>query len=125
MKKLMLAVLLSFGLATPALAVPPCWPGKPVNVAVNQYLSPAQLLAWWQSNTIPVGVANPHYYVAFHASDRYCKSRFGNSSWSVITGPYPLVGTVNGTIDGGVIFNCQKCSSIYAEPAPVDPDPSY
>jgi hypothetical protein len=123
MKRFFVVLLLMLGVVSTAQAVPPCWPGKPVNVATNLYLSPSYLSNWWQNNYVPPpqNVANQHYYVAFHATDQYCKARFGNSAWAVITGPYQLTNTVNGTIWGGVYFNCQKCSGIYAEPAPVDP----
>lgn len=122
MKRLLLAAVLAFGVAVPALAVPPCWPGKPVNVATNLYLSPAYLSNWWATHVVPSNVANPHYYVAFHATDQYCKAHYGNSSWAVITGPYALTNTVNGTIWGGVYFNCQKCSGGMAEePVPYEP----
>lgn len=120
MKQALLAVALCVGAVLPAKAVPPCYPNSPVNVAVNQYLSPTYLQNWWNTYGVPAGVANPHYYVAFHATDQYCKARHGNSAWAVITGPYALTNTVNGTIYGGVYFNCQKCSGVIAEPPPVD-----
>lgn len=124
MKRLILSVMLAVGCIPAAEAVPPCWPNKPVNVATNLYLSPTYLLNWWQTHTVPGNVANPHYYVAFHATDEYCKVHYGPSAWAVITGPSSLTGTLNGTIWQGVYFNCQKCSTGYVEepaPEPIDP----
>jgi hypothetical protein len=121
MKRILLSLLLAFGVVSAAQAVPPCWPGSVVNVGPGQYLSPTYLGNWWATHTIPVGVANPHYYVAFHAADQRCKALYGPSVWSQITGPYALTNTVNGTIAGGVYFQCKKCSTVL-EPAPSDPD---
>lgn len=125
MKRLILAAMLATGLVSSGLvptaeAVPPCWPGKPVNVATNLYLSPSYLLNWWNTHPVPANVANPHYYVAFHATDEYCKAHYGAGAWAVITGPSQLVSNVNGTIWGGATFNCQKCNNV-AEPWPNDP----
>lgn len=124
MKRFMLSILLAVGCISAAEAVPPCWPNRPVNVATHLYLSPAYLLNWWQTHTVPDNVANPHYYVAFHATDEYCKAHYGPSAWAAITGPYALTNTVNGTIWEGVYFDCRKCPSEYPqdpEPAPIDP----
>lgn len=120
MKRFLLSMVLALGVVSTAQAVPPCWPGSVVNVGPAQYLTPTQLSNWWASHTIPVGVANPHYYVAFHATDEYCKAHYGPSTWAVITGPYALTNTVNGTIWGGAYFQCKKCSNVM-EPAPSDP----
>jgi hypothetical protein len=121
MKSIMFALTLSFGLTAPALAVPPCWPSQPVTVASNQYLTSTQLLAWWQSHTIPTSVSNPHWYVAYHATDEYCKVHYGSSSWAVITGPSQLTNYVNGTIWGGATFNCRRCKkSADPMPAPIE-----
>lgn len=120
MKRFVLSMLLAFGFVSTTQAVPPCWPGSVVNVGPAQYLSPTYLSNWWATHTVPSNVANPHYYVAFHATDQYCKAAYGASSWSVITGPYALTNTLNGTIWGGVYFQCKKCSNVL-EPAPIDP----
>ena len=121
MKRLMLAAALVLGTISSAQAVPPCYPSKPVNVATNLYLSPSYLQAWWNTHTVPTNVANQHYYVAFHATDEYCKAHYGPSAWAVITGPYALTNTINGTIYGGVYFNCQRCQKLVAEPVPEEP----
>ncbi len=121
MKRILLSLLLAFGVVSTAQAVPPCWPGSVVNVGPAQYLSPTYLANWWSTHPIPVGVANPHYYVAFHATDERCKVLYGPSVWAQITGPYALTNTTNGTIAGGVYFQCKKCSGLIAVPAdPVE-----
>jgi hypothetical protein len=118
----LLAIVLLFGLAGPALAVPPCWPNSPVNVGPGQYLSPTQLLSWWNTYGVPAGVADPHAYVAFQATDRFCKKAYGTSAWAQITGPYTLTSMVNSyNISQGVWFQCKKCPSIVAEPVPEEP----
>lgn len=108
-KQWMLAVALCAAVVAPAQARPVCWPTSPVVSASNRYLSSSQLWQWWQANGVPNGVINPHYYVALHASDQYCKANIAPSAWSVMTGPQALVGTTNGTIAGGVYFSCMKC----------------
>lgn len=127
MKKMMLAVALLCGLATPALAVPPCWPGNVVNVGPGQYRSPAQLSAWWTTYGLPAGHPAPHNYVAFHVSDQSCKAAYGSSAWAQITGPYTLTNMVNAyTISQGVWFQCKKCSGIGTiDPTPIDPPIDY
>jgi hypothetical protein len=120
MKRILLSLLLAFGVVSAAQAVPPCYPGRVANVGPGQYLSPTYLANWWSAHTIPVGVANPHYYVAFHATDERCKAIYGPSAWAVITGPSSLIGNVNGTIWGGASFQCKKCSNVQ-EPAPINP----
>lgn len=111
MKRLMLSALLVLGCAPAAMAVPPCWPGSVVNVGPAQYLSPAQLSAWWSTNGVPANVANAHYYVAFHASDQRCKALYGSGAWAQITGPSSIISTLNGyTISQGLNFQCKKCS---------------
>ncbi len=122
MKRVLICAMLALGVVSTASAVPPCWPGRPANVATNVYMSPATLSNWWATHFVPTNVASQDYYVAFHATDEYCKAYYGNSAWAVITGPYALVGTVNGTIAGGAIFNCQKCAGIGPAPGP-DPEP--
>ncbi|MFZ2751969.1 MAG: hypothetical protein WAZ48_00840 [Lysobacteraceae bacterium] len=117
MKRILLSVLLAFGVVSAAQAVPPCYPGSVVNVGPGQYLSPTYLANWWSAHTIPVGVANPHYYVAFHATDERCKALYGPSAWAQITGPYALTNTTTGTIAGGVYFQCKKCSGVIAVPS--------
>lgn len=122
MKRWLLAIVLMFGCVVPALAVPPCWPNSPVNVGPGQYLSPAQLQAWWNAYGVPAGVTDPHAYVAFHASDRVCKKAYGLSAWSQITGPYTLTNMVGAyNISQGVWFQCKKCPSLVAEPVPQEP----
>jgi hypothetical protein len=120
MKRLLLSVMLVLGAVSAAEAVPPCYPGSVVNVGPQRYLSATYLSNWWATHTVPSNVANPHYYVAFHATDEYCKALYGNSAWAVITGPYALTNTVNGTIWGGAYFQCKKCSNVM-EPVPSDP----
>ena len=111
MKRLMLFALLVLGCAPAAMAVPPCWPGSVVNAGPAQYLSPAQLSAWWATNGVPAGVADPNAYVAFHASDQRCKALYGSSAWAKVTGPYSLTNMINSySISQGVSFQCQKCS---------------
>ncbi len=122
MKRFLLSVLLVFGVVSAAQAVPPCYPDRVVNVGPSQYLSSSYLSAWWASHTVPTNVANQHYYVAFHATDEYCKASYGPSAWAAITGPSSLIGNVNGTIWGGASFQCKKCSN-QMEPAPIDPSP--
>jgi hypothetical protein len=85
-----------------------------------QCLTPAYLSNWWVTHVVPSNVVNPDYYVAFHATDAYCKAHCGQSTWAVITGPYALANNINGTIWGGAYFQCQKCSNVL-EPAPGDP----
>ncbi len=120
MKRFLLSMVLALGVVSTAQAVPPCYPGSVVNVGPGQYLSSSYLSNWWSTHAVPGNVANPHYYVAFHATDQYCKAVYGASAWAVITGPYALIGTVNGTIWGGASFQCKKCSNVM-EPAPIDP----
>ena len=111
MKRLMLSALLVLGCVPAAMAVPPCWPGSVVNVGGSQYLSPTQLSVWWSTHGVPANVANPHYYVAGHATDQRCKALYGNGAWAVATGPSSLISTINGyTISQGVSFQCKKCS---------------
>jgi len=119
-KRLLLAAVLAFGVAVPALAVPPCYPGSVVNVGPPQYLSFAYLSTWWNTHTIPTNVANPHYYVAFHATHERCAALYGASAWAQITGPYALTNTTTGTIANGVYFQCKKCSGVIAVPVPPD-----
>jgi hypothetical protein len=122
MKRFLLSMALTFGVAGSALAVPPCWPGSIVNVGPPQYLSAAYLSNWWNTHIIPFNTPNPHYYVAFHAAHEFCAVNYGSPNLTQITGPYSLVGTVNGTIWGGVNFQCRKCSGAdEAEPGPIDP----
>lgn len=120
MKRILLSLLLAFGVVSAAQAVPPCYPSRPVNVGPAQYLTPTYLSNWWATHYVPTNVANQHYYVAFHATDEYCKAHYGPSAWAVITGPYALTNTVNGTIWGGVYFQCQKCTNVL-DPLPSDP----
>ena len=121
MKRLVLSVLLAVGCVSTAQAVPPCWPGKVVNVGPGQYLSPVQLNNWWVTHGVPSGVANPHYYVAFHASDQVCKTLYGSGAWAKFTGPGTILSTLNGyTVSQGLWFQCQKCSNAL-DPVPVDP----
>ncbi len=120
MKRFLLSMVLALGVVSTAQAVPPCYPGSVVNVGPGQYLNSTYLSNWWSTHVVPTNVANPHYYVAFHATDQYCKAVYGASAWAVITGPYALIGTVNGTIWGGASFQCKKCSTVI-EPAPIDP----
>jgi len=120
MKRFLLSMVLALGVVSTTQAVPPCWPGSVVNVGPSQYLSSAYLSNWWATHTVPGNVANPHYYVAFHATDQRCKALYGPSAWAQITGPSSLINTVNGTIWGGVYFQCKKCSG-GLEPAPIDP----
>lgn len=112
MKRILLSLLLAFGVVSAAQAVPPCYPGSVVNVGPGQYLSPTYLANWWATHFVPApgNVANQHYYVAFHATDERCKVLYGPSAWAQITGPYALTNTTNGTIAGGVYFQCKKCS---------------
>ena len=120
MKRFVLAAMLAVGCVSTAQAVPPCWPGSVVNVGPGQYLSPVQLNNWWVTYGVPAGVANPHYYVAFHASDKVCKTLYGSGSWAQITGPSSYLTTLNGyTISQGLWFQCKKCSTVM-EPVPVD-----
>jgi hypothetical protein len=121
MKRFVLSMMLALGVVSTAQAVPPCWPGSVVNVGPARSLSPLQLNNWWVTHTIPVGVANPHYYVAFHASNQVCQTLYGASAWAKITGPSTILSTLNGyTISQGLSFQCQKCSGGMIE-LPVDP----
>lgn len=123
MKRFVLLMLLALGCVSTVQAVPPCWPGSVVNIGPARYLTPTQLSNWWAANPVPANVANPHYYVAFHATDQACKATYGASSWAALTGPYPLTNTVNGTIWGGAYFQCKKCSGGVIG-VPVDPLPA-
>jgi len=121
MKRLILSVLLAAGAVSSAQAVPPCWPGSVVNVGGTQYLSPIQLNAWWATYGVPAGVSNPHYYVAFHASDQRCKALYGSGAWAQITGPSSILSTLNGyTISQGLWFQCKKCSGGLTPVDPID-----
>jgi hypothetical protein len=120
MKRVLLSMVLALGVVWSAQAVPPCYPGSVVNVGPGQYLTAAYLSNWWSTHTVPGNVANPHYYVAFHATDERCKALYGASSWAQITGPSALVNTINGTIWGGVYFQCKKCSGGVIELPPSD-----
>lgn len=116
MKRVLLSAVLALGVVTSAEAVPPCWPNSPVNVGSVQYLSPTQLNAWWATNGVPGNVANPHYYVAFHASDQQCKRLYGNGAWAQIIGPSSILTTLNGyTISQGLWFQCKRCPSLTPE----------
>ncbi len=120
MKRFVLSMVLVFGFISTALALPLCYPSRPANAGPVQYLTPAYLSNWWATHVVPSNVVNPDYYVAFHATDAYCKAHYGQSAWAVITGPYALANNINGTIWGGAYFQCQKCSNVL-EPAPGDP----
>ncbi len=120
MERFVLLILLALGCVSTVQAVPPCWPGSVVNVGPARYLTPAYLSNWWATNPVPTNVSNPHYYVAFTATDQVCKAAYGASAWAVITGPYALTNTLNGTIYGGVYFQCKRCSGTTV-PVPVEP----
>ncbi len=131
MKRFVLAMLLVFGFVSTAQAVPWCWKGTVKQVGPNQYLSPVQLNNWWVANGVPVGVSNPHYYVAFHASHQTCQVYAGWSGptygvpgagqvYASVYAPSTYTSTLNGyTISQGLWFKCMKCFPILeAEPYP-------
>lgn len=132
MKRKIAALLLAaLAVAPAAHAVPWCWKGTIAQVGPNQYLSPTQLQSWWTANGVPVGVANPHYYVAFHASHQRCQVYAGwtGPTYNVpgagqvqahVYAPSSYLSTLNGyTISQGLWFKCMKCYPIMeAEPVP-------
>lgn len=121
MKRWLLAIVLMFGCVVPAFAVPVCWPNSPVNIGPGRYLSYTQLQAWWTTFGVPAGTTNPHAFVAFHASDRVCKTTYGANVWAQITGPNSLTNMVGVyTISQGVWFQCKRCPLVEAEPAPEE-----
>ncbi len=117
MKRLLISLCLALGTATTAQAVPYCYKGTIVQTGFN-YLSPAQLQAWWNTNGVPANNGSPHWYVAFHAAHQYCTARYG-SGWIVTAwgpGPSPY------NISQGISFRCGRCIP-GMEPAPEEPGP--